>query len=145
MRVLWLKYIFRIKFKIPILDLMLLPKTVFHLKGYTTVMTSNCILHTVYRRIYCPKFLSVYIYVWDLPEPSLLPYMKCECNWRLKPKFRLSFKILTELSWLGTSVCVYQRHLHIWAATCNFQQFGMCDQQSLGSACAYAQSDQSIC
>ena len=37
-RVSWLKYIFRIKFKIPILDLMLLPKTVFHLKGYTTVV-----------------------------------------------------------------------------------------------------------
>ena len=37
-RVFWLKYIFQIKFKIPILDLMLLPKTVFHLKGYTTVM-----------------------------------------------------------------------------------------------------------
>ena len=36
-RVFWLKYILRIKFKIPILDLMLLPKTVFHLKGYTPV------------------------------------------------------------------------------------------------------------
>ena len=32
-----LKYIFLIKFKTPILDLMLLPKTVFHLKGYTPV------------------------------------------------------------------------------------------------------------
>ena len=36
-RVFWLKFIFRIKFKIPILDLMLLPKTVFHFKGYTPV------------------------------------------------------------------------------------------------------------
>ena len=26
-----------------------------------------------------------------------------------------------------------------------FQQSGMCDQQSLRSACAYAQSDQSLC
>ena len=26
-----------------------------------------------------------------------------------------------------------------------FQQYGMCDQQSLRSACAYAQSDQSLC
>ena len=34
-RVFCLKYIFRIKFKILILDLMLLPKTVFNLKGYT--------------------------------------------------------------------------------------------------------------
>ena len=33
----------------------------------------------------------------------------------------------------------------IWAATWDFQQCGMCDQQSLRSACAYAQSDQSLC
>ena len=29
--------------------------------------------------------------------------------------------------------------------TWDFQQCGMCDQQSLRSACAYAQSDQSLC
>ena len=34
----WFKYIFPIKFKICILDLMLLPKTVFHLRGNTTVV-----------------------------------------------------------------------------------------------------------
>ena len=34
---------------------------------------------------------------------------------------------------------------YIWAATWDFQQCGMCDQQSLRSACAYAQSDQSLC
>ena len=33
----------------------------------------------------------------------------------------------------------------IWAATWDFQQCGMCDQQNLRSACAYAQSDQSLC
>ena len=33
----WLKNTFRIKFNIPILDLMLLSKLVFHLKGYTPV------------------------------------------------------------------------------------------------------------
>ena len=36
-RVFWFKYKFPIKIKIRILDLMLLPKTVFHLKGYITV------------------------------------------------------------------------------------------------------------
>ena len=41
-----LKYIFRIKFKIPILDLILLPKTVFHLKGYTTVIISLQLTYT---------------------------------------------------------------------------------------------------
>ena len=29
--------------------------------------------------------------------------------------------------------------------TCDFQQCGMCDQQRLRPACAYAQSDQSLC
>ena len=33
----------------------------------------------------------------------------------------------------------------IWASARDFQQLGMCDQQSLRSACAYAQSDQSLC
>ena len=32
-----------------------------------------------------------------------------------------------------------------WAATWDFQQCGLCDQHSLRSACAYAQSDQSLC
>ena len=35
--------------------------------------------------------------------------------------------------------------LHNWASAWDFQQCGMCDQQSLRSACAYAQSDQSFC
>ena len=34
---------------------------------------------------------------------------------------------------------------HIWASAWDFQQCSMCDQQSLRSACAYAQSDQSLC
>ena len=33
----------------------------------------------------------------------------------------------------------------IWAAAWDFQQCDMCNQQSLRSACAYAQSDQSLC
>ena len=32
-----------------------------------------------------------------------------------------------------------------WASAWDFQQCGMCDQQSLRSTCAYAQSDQSLC
>ena len=35
---------------------------------------------------------------------------------------------------------------YIWAVTWDFQHWcGMCDQQSLRPACAYAQSDQSLC
>ena len=33
----------------------------------------------------------------------------------------------------------------IWTSAWVFQQCGMCDQQSLRTACAYAQSDQSLC
>ena len=36
-------------------------------------------------------------------------------------------------------------HAKIWASAWDFQQCSMCDQQSLRSACAYAQSDQSLC
>ena len=32
-----------------------------------------------------------------------------------------------------------------WAVTWDFQQCGMCDQQRLRTACAYAQTDQSLC
>ena len=40
----------------------------------------------------------------------------------------------------------YETYINtIWATTWDFQQCGMCDQQSLRSACAYAQSDQSLC
>ena len=44
-RVFWLKYIFGIEFKIPILDLMLLPKTVFHLKGYAPVARNKNVVY----------------------------------------------------------------------------------------------------
>ena len=37
------------------------------------------------------------------------------------------------------------RKTTIWAGACDFQQCGMCDQQRLRPACAYAQSDQSLC
>ena len=58
-RVFWLKYIFRIKLKIPILDLMLLPKTVFHLKGYTPVMYYN---HSSVRKDTCMYWIdTVYV------------------------------------------------------------------------------------
>ena len=38
----------------------------------------------------------------------------------------------------------YSGSIH-WAMILDFQQCGMCDQQRLRSACAYAQSGQSLC
>ena len=40
-------------------------------------------------------------------------------------------------------ICTLQNHK--WASAWDLQQCGMCDQQKLRSACAYAQSDQSLC
>ena len=42
------------------------------------------------------------------------------------------------------NLSMYKLLLH-FTTTWDFQQCGMCDQQSLRSACAYAQSDQSLC
>ena len=44
-----------------------------------------------------------------------------------------------------TVVIIIQIQKIIGAGARDFQQCGMCDQQSLKSACAYAQSDQSFC
>ena len=48
------------------------------------------------------------------------------------------FMLKTLLIWAYTVI-------FYWATTWDFQQCGMCDQQSLRSACTYAQSDQSLC
>ena len=54
--------------------------------------------------------------------------------------------ILFEHHWKkNTKMCFCFGVYDIWAMTWDFQQCGMCDQQSLRSACAYAQSDQSLC
>ena len=42
-------------------------------------------------------------------------------------------------------ICTMNYSKMTWAVTCDFQHCGICDQQSLKSAYAYAQSDQSIC
>ena len=58
---------------------------------------------------------------------------------RLKPVFLAAE---TSSSFIKTKML---KDNDIWAATWDFQKCGMCDQQSLRPACAYAQSDQSLC
>ena len=81
-----------------------------------------------------------------LPENIVLMYSKIFLN----SKFKFSRKCQNK------SVCVRRFLRCIWeknhqnvkcngAATREFQQCGMCDQQRLGPACVYAQSDQSLC
>ena len=45
----------------------------------------------------------------------------------------------------STKVPTSKKILIIWAAAWDFQQCGMCDQRNLRPACAYVQSDQSLC
>ena len=49
-------------------------------------------------------------------------------------------------SWNGI-LCpaLWKSYVDIWAVTWDFKQCGMCDQQSLRSACTYGQSDQGLC
>ena len=61
------------------------------------------------------------------------------------------------VAWTEINICEFQVStpaikfmifmclLKKWAGAWDFQQCGMCDQQSLRLACAYAQSDQSLC
>ena len=51
---------------------------------------------------------------------------------------------LINLIWNENKVLLNMQH-HNWATTWDFQQCGMCDQPRLRAACAYAQSDQSLC
>ena len=48
----------------------------------------------------------------------------------------------TTFRWLNWN---YNNATTIWASAWDFQQCGICDQQSLRSACTDAQSDQSLC
>ena len=88
-RVFWLKYIFLIKFKISILDLMLLPKNkVFHLKGSTPVSFEKLFTHPGTK---CNQHTRVS----TLVEPS---------NWRLR-----SSKCQT--GWYDSVACVLVYHI----------------------------------
>ena len=57
----------------------------------------------------------------------------------------LRFEFLKFMIWkvVNFHPCIYI--YSIWAATWDFQQFGMCVQQRLRSAFAYAHFDQSLC
>ena len=44
-----------------------------------------------------------------------------------------------------TTYCSESTHIIYWASAWDFQQCGLCNQQRLRSACAYAQSDQKLC
>ena len=52
---------------------------------------------------------------------------------------------LQSLSTASRLSTILQQVKYNWASAWDFQQCGMCDQQSLRSACPYAQSDQSLC
>ena len=84
--------------------------------------------------------------------------LKCQQFWRFMSKINSMLSWINLKSWcfLLQKVVAYQhtgnapsdgsyKYKNNWASAWDFQQFGMCDQQSLRPACAYAQSDQSLC
>ena len=71
---------------------------------------------TIFNLISSPSLYIVY---------SIFIFVYGNCSWFFK---HFSLLFLNKMSW-----------------TWDFQQCGMCDKQSLRSACAYAQSDQSLC
>ena len=77
-RVFWLTYIFRIKFKIPILDLMLLPKNSVPFEGlYSSSSNISCVL----------GFEWTQIYKWNFDNPIY----SCIQHRAFKPTLYLTF------------------------------------------------------
>ena len=64
-------------------------------------------------------------------------FSRCDCGISWSNSLTFCF---TESNYLFHMLANY-----IWATTWYFQQCGMCDQQRLKPACAYAQTDQSLC
>ena len=61
-------------------------------------------------------------------------------------KFRLKRgKLISRIKVIFNPIKLKWSLPSVWDTAWDFQQCGMCDQQSLRSACAYAQSDQSLC
>ena len=73
-------------------------------------------------------------------KPDLLP----NCL-TVKVAFLGTIKARRRMPQCSTAYFLISWQKHNWAVTWDVQQCGMCDQQRLRSACAYAQSNQSIC
>ena len=65
-------------------------------------------------------------------------------QFQIYPLWRLNVFMYLEAHMRPIFLCYYPICIN-WAVIWDFHQCGMCDQQSLRSACAYAQSDQSLC
>ena len=59
----------------------------------------------------------------------------------------ISSNLMSVCSKVDVKYCLSQKFFWypIWASAWDYQQCGMCDQQRLRSACAYAQFDQKFC
>ena len=79
--------------------------------------------------------------------------LKGGCKARLSLHLSKRHIVGNHMSWLIFNYVQYILHKHFQVCRnpfmtyfqFDFQQCGMCDQQSLRSACAYTQSDQSLC
>ena len=94
----------------------------------------------------CPMYkvnTILYFIFWFIVMSSLvaLKAVWILISWLLQKPADLDLHCLQE-SWYLISYCFQKSK---WAMTWDFQQCGMCDQQRLRPAWAYAQSDQSLC
>ena len=79
---------------------------------------------------------------FDRNIPCGLRFMSIYTNWPLSAWLMLGKTLSVKRDCYA---CQCLDNVDIWASAWDFQQCSMCDQQSLRSACAYAQSDQSLC
>ena len=107
-----------------------------------TMACSNqsTMLHRIPRTINFVLAFQIIILCGKIKTMALIRcYLLCfACNVEMSYSFELSMKKFHNLSAWFLETRYIERYMR-------FPTSGMCDQQSLRSACAYAQSDQSLC
>ena len=89
------------------------------------------------------KYMSAIIHYWNQRTLCYELWDKTNSSTMTNVlKFRTLFLSLFSNKMLVDKAGIHKMLVKIWAVIWDFQQCGMCDQQSLRSACAYTQSDQ---
>ena len=81
---------------------------------------------------YVKIHLKYQVFLWVYKQGQFVEMYAAHCEEKKSQFYTQFFSSLSNLQ-------------YNWAATWDLEKCGMCDQQSLRSACAYVQSDQSLC
>ena len=94
----------------------------------------------------CHKLINTNFQEWNVTSRHIIVVPGKWCHLHVPIICELIWQVFRSNTWHdeGLMSPAYH-HKDIWAVEWDFQQCGMCDQQSLRSVCAYAQTDQSIC